>query len=143
MIDLSKSVYVYDIETDGLIDEVTKIHCLSTTYRDTNGVVKTWSTTSYDEMRQFFSRDIIRVGHNITLYDERVVEKLLGINTIKDNTKIIDTLALSWYLYPENLKHSLEEWGVRIGISKVKIDDWTGMSSEELVLSNIKRNSLS
>ena len=133
MIDLSKPIYVYDVESDGLLDSITKLHCLSTTHRDIEGNLKTWSTTDYDEMREFFSRDIIRVGHNITLYDERAVEICLGIDTSNNRETIIDTLALSWYLYPEHIKHSLEEWGVRVGTDKVKIGDWKNLTSEQYI----------
>ena len=133
MIDLTKQIYVYDLETDGLINEVSKIYCLSTTYRDKDGIMHTWSTSDYEEIKEFFSRDAVRVGHNITLYDERVVEKILGVDTSKNSESIIDTLALSWYLYPEHVKHSLEEWGIRTGISKVKITDWKNLSTEEYI----------
>lgn len=134
MTNLKKNVYVYDIETDGLLDTASIIHCLSITWRDSNGVVKTISTTDYGEMKKFFTRkDIIRVGHNITLYDERVITKLLGIDTLQSKDQIIDTLGLSWYLYPERVKHSLEEWGKTIGIQKVEIKDWSNLSSAEYI----------
>lgn len=131
---LSNKVYVYDIECDGLIDDATKIHCLSIAWRDKSGNVKVTSTTDYDEMRKFFNRkDITRVGHNITLYDERVIAKLLGIDTLQSKDQIIDTLALSWYLFPERLKHGLEEWGKDLGIHKVEIKDWKNLSAQEYI----------
>lgn len=131
---LRNKVYVYDIECDNLLDKVTKIHCLSITWRDGSGQVKTISTTDYGEMRKFFNRkDIIRVGHNITLYDERVVAKLLGIDTLQSKDQIIDTLALSWYLFPERLKHRLEEWGKDLGIQKVEIKDWNNLTAQEYI----------
>jgi len=132
MVDLSKPLYIYDIETDGLIDDATKIHCLSMTYRDGDGVVKTESTVDYDKMTEFFSRDIIRIGHNITLYDERVSANILGVD-IKNHDHIVDTLALSWYLYPEHQKHSLEAWGERLGVAKVQIGDWKNLTSEQYI----------
>lgn len=133
-INLRNKVYVYDIESDGLLHDATKIHCLSITWRDGSGNLKTISTTDYDEMRKFFNRkDIVRVGHNITLYDERVIANILGIDTLASKDQIIDTLALSWYLYPERLKHGLEEWGRDLGIKKVEIKDWKNLSSEEYI----------
>jgi len=134
MINLYKNVYIYDVETDGLLHNATKIHCLSITWRDNTGKLRTKSTTDYDEMRKFFQRkDITRVGHNITLYDERVIAKLLNIDTLQSNDQIIDTLALSWYLYPERLKHGLEEWGKDFGIHKVEIKDWSNLDSSEYI----------
>lgn len=133
MIDLSKC-YVYDIEADGLLDTITKIHCLSVGWRDSNGNFRISSTTDYDVMRKFFNRkDIKRIGHNITLYDERAVARILGVDTLGSKDQIIDTLALSWYLYPERLKHGLEDWGKDLGVKKVEIKDWKNLSSEEYV----------
>lgn len=134
-LDFTKNqVYVYDIETDGLLDFATKVHCLSICWRDGNGNLEVKSTTDYNEMRKFFSnKNIIRVGHNITLYDERAVCKLLGIDTLLTKDQIIDTLPLSWYLYPERKKHSLEEWGNDLGIKKVEIKDWSNLTSAEYI----------
>jgi hypothetical protein len=39
-------------------------------------------------------------------------------------SKIIDTLALSWYLYPNRNKHGLEKWGEYFGTPKPEIIDW-------------------
>jgi hypothetical protein len=134
MINLRKNVYVYDIEADGLLNTITKIHCLSIAWRDVNGNVKTKSTTDLNEMRKFFlNKNITRVGHNITLYDERAIAKILGIDTLQSKDQIIDTLALSWYLYPEKKKHGLEEWGKDYGIHKVEINDWQNLSSAEYI----------
>lgn len=131
---LTRNVFVYDIESDGLLREATKIHCLSIAWRDKTGNIRTKSTTDYDEMRKFFTdKNIVRIGHNITLYDERVVAKLLGIDTLQTKDQIVDTLALSWYLYPERQKHGLEEWGKDLGTHKVEIKDWKNLSSEEYI----------
>jgi DNA polymerase III alpha subunit (gram-positive type) len=50
-----------------------------------------------------------------------VLERLLGI---KIEAEIVDTLALSWYLYPELPKHGLTHWGERLGIAKPVVEDW-------------------
>lgn len=131
---LGNKEYVYDIEADGLLGNITKIHCLSVAWRDKSGNIKVTSTTDYNVMREFFKRDdIIRIGHNITLYDERAVSKILGVETLRSKHQIIDTLALSWYLFPDRLKHGLEEWGNDLGIKKVEIKDWSNLTSEEYV----------
>lgn len=134
MINLRKNVFVYDIECDGLIKDATKIHCMSVIWRDSNGILCLKSTSDYDEMRKFFlNKKLTRVGHNITLYDERVVAKLLGIDTLNSKDQIIDTLALSWYLFPERLKHGLEYWGNDLGIKKVEIKDWKNLQDWEYI----------
>ena len=68
------------------------------------------------------------IGHNITLWDIPNLERVLGI---KVKAKLIDTLALSWYLYPERNRHGLEFWGQDYGVEKPKIDDWDNLSLEE------------
>lgn len=104
---------VFDIECDGL--KPTKIHCISV---NTKGVK---STPSYDNMRKFFLEAKVLVGHNIIRFDIPAVERLLGI---KITAKLVDTLALSWYLEPNRLKHGLAEYGEDYGIPKPIVEDW-------------------
>lgn len=115
---------VFDIETDGII--ATKIHCLVACEVGTSKFVK---ITSYDGMRKFFLRnDLTFIGHNIIRYDIATVERLLGIKVCEN---FIDTLPLSWALYPRRPKHGLEGWGEDLGIAKPEIDDWENLTIEE------------
>lgn len=116
-------VSVFDIEGDGLTP--TKIWCLS--INDDKG---SKSTTNYDNMRKFFTKAKILVGHNITRWDIPVVERLLNI---KIDALLVDTLALSWYLYPDRIKHGLEDWGEELGIPKPPITDWHNLTIEEYI----------
>ncbi|MNQ21502.1 DNA polymerase I [compost metagenome] len=113
---------VFDLEADGL--HPTKIHCVSAY----DGKLK--STAKYENMRKLFEKAAILVGHNITLYDVPVVEKLLGV---KVKAKLVDTLALSYYLEPSRLKHGLEGWGEDFGIEKPPIADWDNLTTEEYI----------
>ena len=65
---------IFDIETDGLLDEVSKIHCLS--YTD---VVSGESSTitDYNEMIDFLDACDTIIGHNIIRYDIPVIKKIL------------------------------------------------------------------
>lgn len=112
-----------DAEADGL--DPSKIYCLSVYNLETN---KQHTTTSYDEMRRFFAKAKVIIGHNIVPFDVRVFEKLLDI---KINCKQVDTLALSWYLYPKRNKHGLESWGEDLGIKKPEIDNWHTLTLEQ------------
>ncbi len=49
-----KNVFVFDIETDGLYDEVTKIHCLSYVRLGTDEVK---SITDTERIKQFFKQE--------------------------------------------------------------------------------------
>lgn len=120
---------VFDIETDGLIEKATVIHCVSVNQYK-NGVGRSFTMTNYDQIREFFLNEAILVGHNIIRFDIPVAEKLLGI---KITSRLIDTLGISWYLYPLELKHGLEEWGVVFGVPKPVITDWTNQSLQDYI----------
>ena len=87
--------------------------------------------TYYGDMQEFLdsltAEDRI-IGHNFQRYDKPTLERILGI-TIK--AKIIDTLAISWYLFPNRARHGLEYWGEDFGIPKPVITDWNLLSLEE------------
>ena len=115
---------VYDIETDGLLDELTKIHVLS--YSDDGKTVH--HTHDYDEMREFFATRKVLVGHNHVRFDIPAIEKVLGI---KVKARLIDTLALSWYLHHDRMKHGLEGYGEDYGVPKPVIKDWNTLTPQE------------
>jgi DNA polymerase III alpha subunit (gram-positive type) len=121
---------VFDIETDGLLDKLTKIHVLS---YQTSAMDEPRSIFDYDEMRDFFleyslDHTLALAGHNIVRFDVPAVEKVLGI---KIRAKLVDTLGLSWYLHHQRQKHGLAVYGEEYGVPKPKVDDWEGLSKEE------------
>lgn len=116
---------VFDIETDGLLETVTLIHCLSYKIVENGEEISKGSLTDYNEIIDFITNQETLVGHNITRYDIPVMEKILEINV---SARLIDTLALSWYLYPLRLKHGLELWGDELGVAKPVITDWQNLA---------------
>jgi len=114
---------VFDVESDGLLDVATKIHVLSY-YKD--GEVH--STHNYDEMREVLTGASVLVGHNVIRFDAVLLEKLLGV---KLEARMVDTLALSWYLRPERPRHGLEGYGEDYGIPKPVITDWDSLTPED------------
>ena len=115
---------VFDIETDGLLDELTKIHVLA--WMGSDGQVH--HMHDYEHMRTFFETADVLVGHNIIRFDIPAVEKVLGI---KVEARLIDTLALSWYVNHERTKHGLEGYGEDYGVLKPVIKDWNSLKPEE------------
>jgi hypothetical protein len=113
---------IFDIEADGL-EDATKIHVLA--YDTPDGVKY---THDYDEMRSVLTSAKTLIGHNIILYDVPAIERILGI-TIK--ARLIDTLALSWYLNHRKVRHGLEVYGEEFGVPKPEINDWENLSKEE------------
>lgn len=113
---------VFDIETDGL--DATKIHVLS--WEDDYGKIQ--STHDYDDMRKFFEQSKTLIGHNIIRFDIPVAEKILGI---KINARLVDTLALSWYVNHTKPKHGLETYGEYYNVKKPEVTDWVNLTQED------------
>ena len=129
---------VFDIETDGLLDKLTKIHVFSWSVVG-SGVVQ--STNDHSTIQEVMHKATTVVGHNIVAFDLPVLQKF----DIFTDADIIDTLPLSWYLEPTRVRHGLGEWGVTVGVAKPKVDDWDNLSygdyqhrCEEDVLINLK-----
>ncbi len=119
---------IFDLEADGLIEECTKIHCFCYYNVDTK---ESTSLTDYNDIIDVVTDPSNTViGHNIIRFDIPVLEKLLEI---KVNCKAVDTLALSWYLFPERPTHNLNDWGVSFGVEKPKIEDWDNLPIEEYI----------
>jgi len=100
-----------DFESNGLLDSsdkspaATKIWVMG--YWDFSFGKEIKYTTDTNEMMSIIdSYDVVFV-HNGFLFDTLLTEKLLGYSF---NSKIFDTLSLSYYLYPARLKHGLKEW---------------------------------
>lgn len=120
---------VFDIETNGLIENATKIHCLSYSTFNETGFTEPKSITKLEEIKTFILSKKILIGHNIICYDIPVLEKLLNIKIEPD--LIIDTLAIAYYLEPERKRRGLEDYGIQFGVKKPNIDDWENLTSEE------------
>ena len=138
--------YLFDLETDGFLDEVSTIHSLVIYDLDTdelfsyaiNGVLD-YKPVS-EGLKKLQEADIL-YGHNIICYDMPVLAKLLP--EMKFTDKQIDTLNMSRLIYPEVIeydygiwkhinkklagRHSLEAWGARLKFAKGnfgKETDW-------------------
>ena len=107
--------YIGDIEANGFNPD--KIHCM---VFNGNEVGSNFLAS--------LTEDDYLIGHNFQRYDIPVIERICGI---KIKAKIVDTLALSWYLYPKRNKHGLDDWGEEFGVLKPKITDWENLSKGE------------
>lgn len=142
---------VFDIETDGLIEEATKIHCFSYQLFHNTSLIAKGTLTRYEDIKNFILCQDVLVGHNIVRFDIPILEKFLKI---KIEATLIDTLGLSWYLYStENKqgrifkreKHGLESWGEELGVKKPFIEDWKNQSLKDYIFrceSDVRINAL-
>lgn len=118
--------YIFDIETDGI--KATKIWCLAYYCLDT-GISKEF--TNYEDIKNFISqKNITLIAHNGIRYDIPTLKKILNVNI---TAKLIDTLPISWTLFPSRKLHGLEEWGEYFGVKKPEINDWENLNIETYV----------
>ena len=121
--------YIWDLEADHLLKEVTQVWCH--VFRDVHtDEVHTFDPTQTQEALAFMDNAKTLIGHNIIDYDLRVMKKLHDF-TFKG--KVVDTLVYSRTIWP-HLKeldfslhrqgnhpakligsHSLKAWGIRLG----------------------------
>lgn len=142
---------IFDLETNGLLHDVTRIHCLGIYDTETN------QTLVYNDQgnEEPLSRGLQRledadqiVGHNIINYDLPVIRKLYA--WFKPSGRVLDTLVLSRVCHADILKvdqkrkwnhmplqlygrHSLEAYGYRLNEYKGafgKDTDWKEWSQE-------------
>ena len=117
---------VIDCESDGLLDEATKIHVLSWT--DDGLTIN--HTHDSDKMKGVLTEAGVRlIGHNVIRYDMPLFNKILGLSL--DYRRFIDTLGLSWYIHFDRQKHGLEGYGEDYGVPKPKVDDWKNLTPEQ------------
>lgn len=117
---------VLDSESDDLWEKATKIHVLSwtedgETYKSTNdyGVMKSLLETP----------DTMFVCHNAIRHDLPLFNKILKTKLTYKN--FVDSLALSWYINFNRVKHGIESYGPDYGLAKPKVEDWVNLSYEE------------
>lgn len=138
---MAKRLFCSDIEGDSLLYDITKLWCVSfqelDPYMYEKGKVTT--LTGYEEIIAFFENpEHICVMHNGIAFDKPAVEKVLKAKGFVDKdwkveAEVIDTLFLSWYLYPKMVRHGLAVWGEELGIAKPEIDNWEELSLEEYI----------
>ncbi|HBT8980459.1 TPA: hypothetical protein MCM29_005200 [Klebsiella pneumoniae] len=123
---------VVDIETDGLLDELTKCHVMSFQMcgKDKPSSIEGSNLKRIKAMLQWhIDNEIPIVGHNFILFDSPALEKITGMDL--SELKIIDTMALSWYLNTFRKQHGLDSFHEDYGIKKPEITDWENLTYEE------------
>lgn len=124
---------LFDVETDGLYQEATKLHCICVMDLDSGEEFKFYGKDRALEKGIYMlsSADEL-IGHNIINFDIPVLQKLFPSFDTK-RVKITDTLIYSRLVFP-SLKeddistnrvpakfygaHGLEAWGYRLGLHK-------------------------
>ena len=121
---------VFDIETNGFLTKLDKLHVIS--WQD---MTEKEPKSGYDAetASRVFDTDLL-IGHNICRFDLPALKKLFGISNGKD-TIVVDTLSLAWYLDYERgekgLRYGLDAYGETFGIKKPSIENWDNLTQEE------------
>ncbi len=140
------TVWVGDLEADGLLDTATVVHCGVFKNTHTHEVRKFYpppfeggDTYFLHNMIEFLKTVDTLVMHNGLQYDLPLLEKLYGY---KYEGNKIDTLVWSRMLKPKratpymcpvkNRPHSILVWGYRVGLGKPDHDDWSQFSMDML-----------
>jgi DNA polymerase I-like protein with 3'-5' exonuclease and polymerase domains len=132
---------VFDIETDGLWPNYTKVHCISImALEGSKNAIESFSDTMIPEVQGTIQDGLKRLSeastlicHNQLNFDLPCLKELYDWTPSKD-TKIFDTLVVSRLLNPDRPKpigvackggpHSLEAWGCRTGTAKPVHETW-------------------
>jgi len=138
---------VFDLESDGLYDEVTVVHCI-VIYDITKQKTFTYGPESIANALNHLETADVLIGHNIIFYDLPVLEKL---HDFKFNKQTIDTLVCSRLIWPKEVLNgiddeyypqvpgglkgfpSLKAWGYRLSDHKIEFKDFSQYSEEMAV----------
>jgi DNA polymerase I-like protein with 3'-5' exonuclease and polymerase domains len=139
----------FDIETDGLVAEATRVHCIIAADLNSDRIDE-YGPKQIDTGLAHLKRANYLAGHNIAGYDLPLLRRLHGWAPKPDCT-IVDTLIASRLILPhiDDLddqshamgdpsigklrgRHSLEAWGARLGVPKIgaDIEDWSKWTPE-------------
>jgi DNA polymerase I len=144
----TKKFFVFDLETNGLYDEVTTIHCL--VLHDLNrDQTFTYGPDSIAAGLEHLATADVLIGQNILFYDIPVIRKLYPFYTFAA-ARIIDTLITTRLIWPKEKLYdmdteqytqvppklrgsaSLKAWGYRLSDYKIDFKDFKEYSEEML-----------
>lgn len=148
---MSGNTLVFDLESNGLLNDVTKIHCLVIYEQETGETIAYNDEGNAEPITRGVQRledaDVI-VGHNVIGYDIPCLRKIYS--WFAPTAMVVDTLLLSRLYHTDILnidqtrkfkqmplqlygRHSLESYGYRLGEYKGsfgKDTDWQEWSQE-------------
>jgi DNA polymerase-1 len=129
--------YVFDIETDGLLHELTGIHCLVLQNIDTGELISCTDRapgyTSISRGLELLAEADLIVGHNVITFDIPAIKKIHP--GWKPRGRVLDTLVMTRLMWPREVlretdfklqksgklpgqligSFKLEAWGYRLG----------------------------
>lgn len=126
---------IFDIETNGLLDSLDQVHCISMIDLDNPDKVIMWGPDSIGDGVEYMSQAEELIGHNIIKFDIPAIKKVYPWFDFKG--ALTDTLVLSRVIWPDIRdrdmilrrrdpeypskflgSHNLGSWGYRLGVAK-------------------------
>lgn len=153
---------LFDLEADGFLEAVTKVHCVAAVDVDT-GLRYVWGPTEIEAALFEIAAADVLIGHNIIRYDLPVLKKLYPHWHWKTDAELLDTMILARLIFPnvretdamlvvqgkmprhsasdpkKSLigRHTLEAWGYRLGEHKSHYDggwaEWSQAMQDYMV----------
>lgn len=124
---MKKKVATFDIETNGLLPELTRVWCAAIKDHDT-GDITTFDPSNINQLCSYLDRYDVLIGHNCIDFDFPALRKVYGWE-FKGSK--VDTLIMSRQQKPNRTSldkprapHSVEAWGYRIGNYKQEHEEW-------------------
>ena len=136
------SKYILDLESDGLIPQMTKVHCIVLKNIEDGTLISCADQPGYHSLESALdciSEADLLVGHNIIKFDIPALKKIYSGLELKPTCQFYDTLITSRLFWPEldgvdrakwshiapkyMGRHSLAAWGERLGVSKIKFTE--------------------
>ena len=140
--------YVFDLESDGLYDDVTKVFCI-VLYDVVRKQTLTFGPDSIDDALDTIGNADCLIGHNIIFYDIPVIKKLFPSFSF-NHLSVIDTLICTRLIWPKEKLYdldtdqyhkvptglkgsaSLKAWGYRLSDNKIDFKDFSEYSQAML-----------
>ena len=142
---------LFDLESNGFLDQLTTIHCIAIMNADT-GQRWVYGPDQIDQAVEQLSQASELIAHNGITFDIPAIQKLYPFFST-DSITVTDTLVLSRLIkgnlkqddfekcwtneaFPKRLhgSHSLKAWGIRLGVLKGDFSnedtDWSEWSQE-------------
>lgn len=134
---------IFDIETDGFLQNLSTIHCF-VTYEIDSGTTRRFRTNIVEGIGYLESAELL-IGHNIRKFDIPALKKIYNFTP---NGEIFDTLEYARKLWPKIIekdnkdnkiplefrgRHSLKAWGYRLSDLKGDYEGPWNIYSEEMM----------
>jgi len=126
-------ILIFDIETDGLLPDLTKCHCLAIKEMTNDGVELYADAEGYSPITEGLSRlngaDML-VAHNGLGFDIPALLRIYEGTFRFAGDEVFDTLVASRFFNQEKRGHSLAALGEELGYEKGSHDDWSTFSAD-------------